>query len=199
MNDTDVRHEQRVSLGLGGLFATLLLLSLSDLLGDAHEGAMHIAVEASITVVACLGVAWALARAGRLVRLSRADAVTSHARADAATLEADAVRTELAASREEAARWKRDTAALSGGLSAAIDQQLEKWGLTPAEKEVALLLLKGLSHRDVAEIRQVSETTVRQQARAIYKKAGLEGRADLAAFFLEDLLSARALAPPPER
>jgi DNA-binding CsgD family transcriptional regulator len=40
--------------------------------------------------------------------------------------------------------------------------------------------LKGLSRKEVAELRSVGETTVRQQARAIYKKAGLEGRHDLA-------------------
>jgi DNA-binding NarL/FixJ family response regulator len=56
---------------------------------------------------------------------------------------------------------------------------------------VALLLLKGLSHKEVAGLREVSETTVRQQARAIYRKAGLSGRHDLAAFFLEDLLGPR--------
>jgi DNA-binding CsgD family transcriptional regulator len=60
--------------------------------------------------------------------------------------------------------------------------------LSPAEKEVALLLLKGLSHKELAKVRSITEATARQQARAIYKKAGLSGRSDLAAFFLEDLL-----------
>jgi DNA-binding CsgD family transcriptional regulator len=192
MNDTDVRYEKGVSRGLVVLFTVVLALSLTDLLGDAHEGSVHIALEGSITVVAFVGVAWALTRARRLVRFSQTEAATSRARADAALAETTVMKADLAASREEAARWKKDNAALTGGLSAAIDQQLERWALTPAEKEVALLLLKGLSHRDVAEIRQVSETTVRQQARALYRKAGLDGRADLAAFFLEDLLSGTA-------
>lgn len=64
-----------------------------------------------------------------------------------------------------------------------------RWELSPAEKEVALLLLKGLSHKEIAEVRGTSEATVRQQSRALYKKAGLTGRHDLAAFFLEDLLA----------
>ncbi len=37
-------------------------------------------------------------------------------------------------------------------------------------------------------MRESSERTVRQQARAIYGKANLSGRAALSAFFLEDLL-----------
>jgi DNA-binding CsgD family transcriptional regulator len=76
----------------------------------------------------------------------------------------------------------------SSGLSQAIDEQFDRWQLSPAEKEVGLLLLKGLSHREVAEARSVTEATARQQARAVYKKAGLSGRHDLAAFFLEDLM-----------
>lgn len=63
--------------------------------------------------------------------------------------------------------------------------------LSPAERQIALLLLKGLSHKEIAQIRLVSETTVRQQARSLYRKAGLSGRNDLAAFFLEDLLGPR--------
>lgn len=74
------------------------------------------------------------------------------------------------------------------GLGQAIDEQFDRWHLSPAEKEVGLLLLKGLSHKEVAEARAVTEATARQQARAVYKKAGLSGRHDLAAFFLEDLM-----------
>ena len=50
-----------------------------------------------------------------------------------------------------------------------------------------MFLLKGLSHKEVAYARGVSEATARQQAGAVYKKAGLLGRHDLAAFFLEEL------------
>ena len=58
--------------------------------------------------------------------------------------------------------------------------------LSVAEKETALLLLKGLSHKEIASVRNVSEGTARQQATAVYRNAGVSGRNDLAAFFLED-------------
>ena len=74
------------------------------------------------------------------------------------------------------------------GLGAAIDRQFDRWALTPAEREVALLQLKGLRHKAIADLRNTSERTVRQQALAVYRKSGLNGRNDLAAFFLEDLL-----------
>lgn len=102
---------------------------------------------------------------------------------------------ELAVARDEARKWSEDARrwnleaqAVLKGLGAAIDRQFDRWGLTPAEREVALLQLKGLRHREIAGLRQTSERTVRQQALAVYRKSGLNGRNDLAAFFLEDLL-----------
>jgi DNA-binding CsgD family transcriptional regulator len=77
---------------------------------------------------------------------------------------------------------------LMRGLGAAIDQQFARWSLTPAEAEVALLMLKGLSHTEISRIRGVSAATTCQQARATDKKAGLVGRHELIAFFLEDLM-----------
>ncbi len=53
------------------------------------------------------------------------------------------------------------------------------------------MLLKGLSHKEVAEVRNTSEPTVRQQALVVYRKSGLRNRSDLSAFFLEDLLLPR--------
>ena len=74
------------------------------------------------------------------------------------------------------------------GLSQAIDEQLQNWSFTQAEKDIGLLLLKGLSFKEIAELRQTSERTVRQQAGEVYRKSGLAGRNEFAAFFLEDLL-----------
>lgn len=75
------------------------------------------------------------------------------------------------------------------GLGDEIERQLEAWSLTPSEKQVAQLLLKGLGHREIAEIRDTSEKTVRQQAARVYQKAQVAGRAELSAFFLEDFLA----------
>jgi DNA-binding CsgD family transcriptional regulator len=86
-------------------------------------------------------------------------------------------------------RWRSESRALLNGLGEAIDAQFTRWNLTDAEREVALLLLKGLSTKEIAAVRAGSERTVREHARAIYAKAGLTGRAALSAFFLEDLLA----------
>ncbi len=90
----------------------------------------------------------------------------------------------------ESARGK--TRELLAGLSDEIDRQFESWGLTAAEREIAILMLKGLRHKEIALARKTAERTVRQQALAVYRKAGLDGRTDLAAYFLEDFLPPRA-------
>ena len=72
--------------------------------------------------------------------------------------------------------------------SEVIQEQLTTWEFTPSEKEIALLLLKGLSFEEIAGIRDAKEKTVRQQATAIYRKSGLNGRHEFAAWFFEDFL-----------
>ena len=96
---------------------------------------------------------------------------------------------DLELARTQGQRWRTEARSILNGLSEAIDIQFSRWNLTHAEREVALLLLKGLSHIEIATVRGVSERTVREQARSIYSKSGLTGRTALSAFFLEDLLA----------
>ena len=100
-----------------------------------------------------------------------------------------AVIRDLEVARVEGQRWRTEARTLLNGLGEAIDQQFSRWNLTEAEREVALLLLKGLSLKEVAQVRATSERTIRAQTRSLYAKAGVSGRAALSAFFLEDLLA----------
>jgi len=98
---------------------------------------------------------------------------------------------EHAAEREA---WRASADAALAGFSHAIDERFERWGLTATEREVALMLLKGRSHKQIAYETGRSERTVRQHAVAVYQKSGLSGRAELAAFFLDDLMLPRVPA-----
>lgn len=95
---------------------------------------------------------------------------------------------EFTAFKKEAEVWRASSKKYIDGLAQAIDQQLTKWNLTVAEKEVAFLLLKGLSLKEIADVRSTTEKTARVQSMSIYAKAGISGRSELSAFFLEDLL-----------
>ncbi|TVZ41890.1 regulatory LuxR family protein [Alteromonadaceae bacterium 2753L.S.0a.02] len=96
---------------------------------------------------------------------------------------------DLEVARIQGHRWRDEARAHLTELGHAIEEQFSRWNLTEAEREVALLLLKGLTSKEVAAVRATSERTVREQARSLYYKAGLSGRAALSAFFLEDLLA----------
>ena len=73
-------------------------------------------------------------------------------------------------------------------LHNVIIQQFKEWKLTDSECDVGQLLLKGLSLKEIAGLRQTLEKTVRQQASSIYKKSGLSGRHSFSAWFIEDIL-----------
>jgi DNA-binding CsgD family transcriptional regulator len=79
--------------------------------------------------------------------------------------------------------------AANGALAEVIGAQFAEWGLTPAERDVGMLALKGLDVAEIAELRGAAQGTVRAQLTRIYAKAGVSGRAQFAAFFVEDLLA----------
>jgi len=97
---------------------------------------------------------------------------------------------DLAIARAEGFSWRTKVQAHLAGLKREMDQQLRDWGITEAERDVAMLILKGLSHKEIATLRNTSDATVRQQAQSIYRKAGLPGKTAFSAYFLEDLLAA---------
>jgi len=179
MRNDDFTSERRVLMGVLLAFLAVALFAAIDISADLREGTTfaHVAVEAAILLVGLLG---SLFMTRRLVLALR--------RTRAVQKEALALAEQLEATRVEAHRWRSEARELMNGLAAAIDEQFDRWALSPAEKETALLLLKGLSHKEIAQVRAVSDATARQQARAVYKKGGLSGRNDLAAFFLEDLM-----------
>lgn len=76
----------------------------------------------------------------------------------------------------------------SGEFADVIEELFSAWRLTPAERDVAIFLVKGIGFKDLADIRNASEGTVKAQAHAIYQKASVSGRHELVALFLDELL-----------
>ncbi len=76
----------------------------------------------------------------------------------------------------------------SGAFLDLLEEKFSEWGLTPAEREVALFAIKGLSTQEIATVRSTSEGTVKAQTNAIYRKAGVSGRPQLLSIFIDDLM-----------
>lgn len=180
MIDDDLDEDGR---GLRWLLAAVLLLAIIggglDLWLDAPESfwSLHVLYEVvliagAVMSIVALWTGWWRAR--------RSLVETRHA------LHAQAV---------ERDAWRDSARSALEGLGRAMDERFEMWGLTPAERDVALGLLKGKSHKVIAYETGRSERTVRQHAVAVYQKSGLGGRAELSAFFLEGVMLP---APAPE-
>jgi len=105
------------------------------------------------------------------------------------------VRATLATRQAERDHWQRLAQNALQGLGEALDRQFDDWALTPAERETAMFILKGYSHKEIASLTSRSERTVRQHAVSVYRKSGLNGRAELAAFFFEDMLLPSTATP----
>ena len=76
----------------------------------------------------------------------------------------------------------------SGAFLDLLEERFGEWGLTPAERDVALFAIKGMSTAENAVLRTTSEGTVKAQTNAIYRKAGVSGRAQLLSLFIDDLM-----------
>lgn len=83
----------------------------------------------------------------------------------------------------------------SGAFMELLEENFERWGLTPAERDVALFSIKGMSTAEISALRQTSVGTIKAQTAAIYRKAGVAGRPQLLSHFIEDLMGEEGILP----
>ncbi|HKJ03134.1 MAG TPA: hypothetical protein VJ997_11785 [Longimicrobiales bacterium] len=172
MKETNEDAPPRLHLVLALLFVLITVAASADLVMDRPPTlwSVHVLAEATLVLVslgAASYLAWGWYGTLREVR----------------TLEA-----EVAERRAERDAWKERASQALQGLSEALDAQFDAWELTDAERETALMLLKGLSHKRIGKLTARSERTARQHAVAVYRKSGLAGRSELAGFFLEGVM-----------
>lgn len=104
----------------------------------------------------------------------------------------------IALRRSEARRAKMEDQLrlASGAFAELMHRRFDQWALTPAERDVALFTIKGLSLSEIAGLRGTSEGTIKAQSAAVYRKAGVGSRAALVSSFIEDLMGETLLPPP---
>jgi len=81
----------------------------------------------------------------------------------------------------------------SGAFSTLLEEHFVDWALTPSERDVALLAIKGLSIAEIAGIRNTKDGTIKAQCNAIYRKAGVSSRTQLLSQFIEELMAGDTL------
>lgn len=171
MEEDGVADDRTLKILLAVVLAAAIVGGAVDLVMDAPESwlSFHVIYEV-LLVVAAMATAYLLWRGWFRARRSLVE-----------------TRQMLEAHKADRDAWRASAQHALAGLATAIDERFHAWGLTPTEREIALLLLKGQSHKLIAFSTGRSERTVRQHAVAVYQKSGLDGRAELAAFFLEDI------------
>jgi DNA-binding NarL/FixJ family response regulator len=154
------------------IFLIIMSLNFFDVLTDISLGipGWHIFSEVLIVVISGIGALF-------LIKDIRSK-----------TVDISRLKQELLASDDKFRNITDEMKNARHEYSAVIQNQFEQWSLTPSEQNVAMLLLKGLSFKEISGVRNTKEKTVRQQASVIYSKANVEGRHDFAAWFLEDFM-----------
>lgn len=87
-----------------------------------------------------------------------------------------------------------------GHMADLVEEFFDEWRLTKSERDVAMMMLKGLDNESIARVRNTAPGTVRAQATSVYAKSNTDGRAQFISLFVEELLAGndRLAAMPQE-
>lgn len=155
------------------LFGAYFLLAVDDIIDDVHDNvpAIHIAANLAFLSAAIFALIFYIRISYKEIKaeIDRRGRITDRAIQDSEEL-------------------TTQVATLKSGVTKTINSHFIIWLFSEAERDIAFLLLKGFSFKEIGNIRSTSEKTVRDQATRIYKKSGTKNRAEFVAFFLEDLL-----------
>ncbi|MFK7745502.1 MAG: helix-turn-helix transcriptional regulator [Roseobacter sp.] len=88
-------------------------------------------------------------------------------------------------SHEELERLLRS---VQGEFFEMLSMQFDRWHLSDAEKDVALLTVKGMTVNEIAELRNTSPGTIKSQNNSIYRKADVKSRTQLLGKIIDRLL-----------
>jgi len=164
--------QQYPMLLIVGFCLLVCLLTLSDILLDMQQGSgfIHITQEI-IIVVASLFVLLVLVLQFKKERM-----------------ENQQLKINVEEISEQSKQMSTQLIKLKREFAEGIKLQFSQWQLTKSEADVAMLLLKGYNSKEIAELRQASEKTVRNQLTSVYQKSCLKGQQSFIAWFMDGLV-----------
>jgi DNA-binding CsgD family transcriptional regulator len=93
------------------------------------------------------------------------------------------------------ASLERSIKMASSSLQSVIESHFDSWNLTPAERDVAALMVKGLSIAEIAGVRGSADGTVKAHLNAIYRKSNARNRAEVLSHIMDSLIDRPLLSP----
>lgn len=109
--------------------------------------------------------------------------------------EIDELRNNLENARGKLVKVDTHSKEIANQYRAVMQKQFCAWKLSASEQDIVISMLKGLTFREIAGLRETREKTVRQQASAVYRKAGVSSRSELTAWFFEEMLDPPTVDP----
>jgi DNA-binding CsgD family transcriptional regulator len=95
------------------------------------------------------------------------------------------------------ASLERSVNMASAQLQDIIQNHFDAWKLTASERDVAGLMIKGLSISEIASVRGSAEGTVKAHLNAIYRKSNARNRAEVLSHIMDTLIDRPLLASAP--
>lgn len=93
------------------------------------------------------------------------------------------------------ASLERSVGMASSALQTIIESHFDEWKLTASERDVAALMVKGLSISEIAKVRGSADGTVKAHLNAIYRKANARNRAEVLSHIMDTLIDKPLLDP----
>lgn len=86
---------------------------------------------------------------------------------------------------------------LRGRFQEVMQSRFEDWNLTPAERDVAVLIFKGLNVAQIADARNSAAGTVKAQTTSIFRKVGVSSKSELMSAIIDEFLDGTPLFSTP--
>ncbi len=93
------------------------------------------------------------------------------------------------------ASLERSVGMASAQLQDIIQSHFDTWKLTASERDVAALMIKGLSISEIASVRGSADGTVKAHLNAIYRKSNARNRAEVLSHIMDTLIDRPLLEP----
>ena len=93
------------------------------------------------------------------------------------------------------ASLERSVGMASAQIQDIIQFHFDTWKLTASERDVAALMIKGLSISEIASVRGSADGTVKAHLNAIYRKSNARNRAEVLSHIMDALIDRPLLEP----
>jgi len=97
--------------------------------------------------------------------------------------------------KEQAENAEESLYYLKNDFDTLLKRKFAAWGFTDAEREIAILVLRGFTNAQIAELRETKVGTVKVQIHKLIQKTNSVSRTDFMAIFMDEFLDFAAESP----